>query len=232
MVSRSMRFVLPMFVLVILFLQVPCITSADVETETHTIREGSYESVLIDADDDDIWYRVQVISGGQVDVYMSYDFQFGFPTSYFDPVSGHTHEGVMRVEDTLKGGDEPLGEGLVWLIVDNSDSIGYPSEGNTTVRIEWERRMNFSLLVPGLIVIIAIGVGLAVLWAKKRSDARRPRISDQETAMELQRVLSQDEAVGAGGEDPGTGAFCMGCGAEKKKNLQTGRIYCPNCERI
>jgi hypothetical protein len=194
-------------------------------TTQEVIEEGDDWNEIIRIGGGNLWYRVEVIGEGMVDVYMSLFLYLGIPDTGIDTISGHRHEGVTVVEDTIEKNYPSIN-----LIVDNSNKTGFPSTGDVTVKIQWEEKMDSMLFIPGLIVIIGIGVGLAVLWAKKRSDARGPKIHDRETAMELQRVLAQDEAVGAAGEDPGTGAYCAGCGSEKKKSLRTGRIYCPNCD--
>ncbi len=203
------------------------------ESETATIDQGSFESILIDTNGKNLWYHVKVLSGGSVDVYMADTIQYWTGTITVYP--GHEHPGVRDIEDTLKGAS-----GLVHLVVDNGDDLGVVSTGNVTVLMEWELETDYIGLVLGVIFLIFIIIGIVASVVVKRRRVQVTTVVEDEFG----RVLSyetHDEAPNQGnafgtpsGTVPGamaapTEEYCPGCGRSKVFDPATRRTYCPHC---
>lgn len=207
------------------------------ESENATIVEGSFENVLIDTNGKNVWYHVEVLSGGSVDVYMADMIQYYSGTISVYP--GHEHVGVRDIEDTLKGAS-----GSVHLVVDNGDDLGVASSGDVTVMMEWELETDYFGLVLGVIFLIIIIISIVASVVIKRRRVQVTTVVEDEFG----RVLSYEtheesptyggstggtvgyaQSGGNGGAAAPTEEYCPGCGRSKIFDPATRRTYCPAC---
>ncbi len=209
------------------------------ESDTANIVEGSYESISIDTGGSNVWYHVQVVNGGSVDVYMADMIMMYSGTITVYP--GHDHIGVRDVEDTLTGAS-----GTVYLVVDNGDSLGSTPSGDVTVQMEWELEFDYVGVALGIIsLVIIIVVIVAAVIVKRRRVQVTTVVEDEHGRMLYYETHDESPSYGdttggtvgyaprgaAGGTAAPTEEYCGICGRSKVFDPATRRTYCPHCRQ-
>jgi hypothetical protein len=170
-------------------------------------------------------FRVEVLSGGTVDVLITDDAPFGMVFYYED----HKYTNKRLVEDEF-----PMQDSSEYLVIDNSNEIGVHTTGDVTVKVKFELTGQAASLLLGLllpiIVLVLVVLGIVV---------RRSRMSSTRADNQVETVYVDESGrrIGSSMEPPPAAAmaapsesqWCPGCGAEMRWDPSVGRAVCPYC---
>jgi len=165
-------------------------------------------------------YRVEVVSGGPVDVYVVRDT----PYPNLVPYEGEAHEGVMEA-----GGRMDHCHQYFFIMVDNADAVGANSTGDSEVRVTYRelyQAQDYSLLACSSGFIVVPIILLALPFAAPRFWATRTRIDRRQT---VNVVLVQGMApivlegdLGPGEVDAAVRRALMPCGEAQEARTGGG----------
>ncbi len=214
-------------VLALLLLPYMAFAAMAVESYDNTlmIREGDNHYWEVEGSGT-LEFRVEVITGGAVDVLITDDAPFGMVFYYED----HKYTNKRLVEDEF-----PMQDSSEYLVIDNSDEIGVHTTGDVTVKVKFELTGQAAALLLGLLVPIIILI-LVVLGFVVR---RRSRLSSTRADYQVETVYVDESGrrIGSSMEPPPAAAvaaptesqWCPGCGAEMRWDPSVGRPVCPYC---
>lgn len=188
--------------------------------EIAEIGQGHYEQWMFSLKDYRVRYHVKVVEGGNVDVYAA-----GYTWNDFDYdrriLGDHSHEGVNRVDDVV---NPPDGTNTLYLIVDNSNDAGAPSDGNVTVKIKLEHYDRWSTkwicVAWAFMFLILVSSMMWNVWGKKIKGESKTEGVERTTEPSI-----------PGPFDRPTEEVCPDCGGEYLVDEASGWPYCPKCER-
>lgn len=188
--------------------------------ETVAIPQGTDHQWEIETKGDAIYYSVEVVSGGSVDVIAAkFAYQDG-ELGYFY-LSGHRHINVREIDGTVSS-HEDLDD--FDLFVDNSNDVGVGSTGDVTVNVIIEHRPSFPIWLLAIIAVVIFIV--SVMGSMRRERA------EEEAGESVQRdmaALYEPPPTSPSGAPADT--YCLDCGAQQAYDEATGALYCPRCGR-
>ncbi len=188
--------------------------------ETVTIPQGTDHQWEIETKGDSIYYSVEVVSGGNVDVIAAkFAYQDG-KMGYFY-LAGHRHLNVRQVDGKV-GSSEDLDD--FDLFVDNTNDVGAASTGDVTVNVIIEHKASFPLWILAIVAVIAF---LFSAWAGMKRDQAKEQ--NEELARKEMAALTEPIPVASPGLPADT--FCMDCGGQQAYDEASGALYCPRCGR-
>jgi hypothetical protein len=221
--------VLSLFLLILPLSTGSCLAVGTFEDEV-TIGIYDYQLWEIDTDGDDVDYHVEVISGGEVDVYIVTDL-VEYPWALMvDVLPGHSHEGVMKVEDTLKDRSRNS-----HLLVDNSDGMGIDPSGDVTVKVQWEPHdsLTFWLILLSIVLILVATFFILLLKAPSRRakiSAGSSTSSSIEGTGAVYAIEEPEPSMPSVPPPDPPPTICPTCGSMMRIDMGTGVTYCPRCD--
>jgi len=188
--------------------------------ETVTIPQGADHQWEIETKGDSIYYSVEVVSGGNVDVIAAkFAYQDGKMGYFYLP--GHRHINVRQVDGKV-GSSEDLDD--FDLFVDNTNDVGAASTGDVTVNVIIEHKASFPLWILAIVAVIAF---LFTFWSGVKRDQAKER--DEDLARREMATLHEPRPVATPGIPAAT--YCMDCGAQQAYDEASGALFCPRCGR-
>lgn len=193
-------------------------------TKTATIDRGGYKSFSVGGQGD-IAFSVNVVEGGNVDVYVCDSPPMLGSLEYID---GYDYVNVEYVEDSFPRDDD----NTMFIVVDNGDDVGTASTGDVTVIVEWATEKvpppedSIKVLPVALIVGFFVALIVVVLVLRTR---RNP---DLEPEVVVETIYLDERGRQVAPPAPTLSAqdrWCPRCGSERRINPATGWPYCPSC---
>jgi hypothetical protein len=219
--------------------------------ETETLELGESEMYSMNLWNKGLHFKVEVLEGGPVDVYVSDLVRPEDPRFYNDL----KWTGVSVVETTLRDTEEDL-----YIFVDNTDALGTVPSGNVTVKVTyelvWSNTMRISAAVCLALMVVALSLGLysrrvserlegvegldetasvPELMAQERGDYLLPITEPEERGnVYSHRIERSDEAEATDermyeGHYPTIGEECPMCKGGLVQGPSEHQVFCPNC---
>ncbi len=177
--------------------------------------------------DERLRFQVEVISGGPVDVYLTY----APPHGNVLPLEGYEYEGVYSVKDSY------LLEGYfsVYLVVVNPEGPGTETDGNATVDVSWQVGTFTSwttvLIITGIAFALSAVIGLIRSRRRRAGSYRRDGDPVKENVDDSETRGRPPSRPRTSGDPPGGLKWCRSCGGEMTWDGAADWWVCSYCGR-